>query len=165
MCFVISRFLIIRSLQSCWGFLGFFYYYYLFVCLFVFVFLFFFGGGGGHGYAMKAQLSYHVQNYVEVTLSKFDGTIAKLLLFFSRICHDSMCKIMLKQVYLKFDGTKTKFPSNSPNSHISECICSISHNVPFRTEMCTFLFWMKHCGIWNRWILGFVKLVYWNTMQ
>ena len=25
--------------------------------------------------------------------------------------------------------------------------------------MCTFLFWMGHCGIWNRCILGFVKLV------
>ena len=29
------------------------------------------------------------------------------------------------------------------------CTCSISHNAPFRTEMCTFLFWMEHCGIWN----------------
>ena len=25
--------------------------------------------------------------------------------------------------------------------------------------MCTFLFWMEHCGIWSRCILGFVKLV------
>ena len=38
-----------------------------------------------------------------------------------------------------------------------ECTCSISHNAPFRTEMCTFLFWMEHCGIWNRCILGFVN--------
>ena len=38
-----------------------------------------------------------------------------------------------------------------------ECTCSISHNVPFRTEMCTLLFWMEHCGIWNRCILGFAK--------
>ena len=30
------------------------------------------------------------------------------------------------------------------------------------TEMCTFLFWMEHCGIRNRWILGFVKLVYYH---
>ena len=49
---------------------------------------------------------------------------------------------------------------NWPNSQIPECTCSISHNAPFRTEMCTFLFWMEHCGIWNRCILGFVKLVY-----
>ena len=48
---------------------------------------------------------------------------------------------------------------NWPNSQMPECICSISHNA-FRTEMCTFLFWMEHCGIWNRCILGFVKLVY-----
>ena len=47
-----------------------------------------------------------------------------------------------------------------PNSQILECTCSISHNAPFRTEVCTLLFWMEHCGIWNRCILGFVKLVY-----
>ena len=49
---------------------------------------------------------------------------------------------------------------NWPNSQIPECTCSISQNAPFRTEMCTFLFWMEHCGIWNRCILEFVKLVY-----
>ena len=27
-------------------------------------------------------------------------------------------------------------------------------------EMCTFLMWMVHCGIWNRCILWFEKLVY-----
>ena len=43
---------------------------------------------------------------------------------------------------------------------ISECMWSISHNAPLRTKMCTFLFWMEHCGIWNRCILGYVKLVY-----
>ena len=45
-----------------------------------------------------------------------------------------------------------------PNSQISECTCSISHNAPFRTEMCTYLFWMEYCGIWYTCILGFVKL-------
>ena len=49
---------------------------------------------------------------------------------------------------------------NWANLQIPECTCSISHNVPFRTEMYTFLFWMEHCGIWNRCILGFVKYVY-----
>ena len=39
------------------------------------------------------------------------------------------------------------------NSQIPGCTCSISHNAPFRTEMCTFLFWMEHCGIWNRFII------------
>ena len=32
----------------------------------------------------------------------------------------------------------------------------ISHNAPFRTEMCTFLFWMVHCGIWKKCIMGFM---------
>ena len=36
----------------------------------------------------------------------------------------------------------------------------ISHNAPFRTEMYTFLFWMVHCVIWERLIVGFVRLVF-----
>ena len=27
-------------------------------------------------------------------------------------------------------------------------------------QICTLLFWMEHCGIWNRCIQGFVKLIY-----
>ena len=46
---------------------------------------------------------------------------------------------------------------NRPFSQIPECTCSISHNAPFRTEMCTFLFWKEPCGIWNRCIQGFVS--------
>ena len=46
-----------------------------------------------------------------------------------------------------------------PISQIPECTCSISHNAPFRTEMCILLFWLEHCGIWNRWIMGFVNYV------
>ena len=38
---------------------------------------------------------------------------------------------------------------NRTMSQIPECTCFISHNAPFRTDMCTFLFWMEHCGIWN----------------
>ena len=30
---------------------------------------------------------------------------------------------------------------------IPHCICPTPHNTPFRTEMCTFLFWMVLCGI------------------
>ena len=52
---------------------------------------------------------------------------------------------------------------NRPISQFPDCTCSISHNVPFRTEMFTFLFWMEHCGIWNRCILGFVNEVNWQT--
>ena len=36
---------------------------------------------------------------------------------------------------------------------------SMSHSASFRTEMYTFLFWVEHCGIWNRSIPGFVKSV------
>ena len=36
--------------------------------------------------------------------------------------------------------------------------CSISHNARFRTEICTFLFWMLHCEIWDPYIVGFVNL-------
>ena len=50
---------------------------------------------------------------------------------------------------------------NWPNSQIPECTYSLSHNAPFRTEMCKYLFWIEHSGIWNWCILGFVKLVYW----
>ena len=43
---------------------------------------------------------------------------------------------------------------------ILQCTCPISHNTPFRTEIDIFLFWMVHCGIWGRCIVGFVNLVY-----
>ena len=37
--------------------------------------------------------------------------------------------------------------SNWPNSRIYQCTSPIPNNAPFRTEMCTFLFWMGHWGI------------------
>ena len=46
---------------------------------------------------------------------------------------------------------------NRPISQIPQCTWSISHNAPIRTEMCTFLFWMVHCGIWERCTVGFVN--------
>ena len=52
--------------------------------------------------------------------------------------------------------------ANRSIPQIPECTCSISHNAPFRTEMCTFLFWMEHCGIWNKCILGFL-IGQWST--
>ena len=75
--------------------------------------------------------------------------------------------------YNKFDSTKSlgiryQWVSssrlghhNGPISQIHQCTCPISRNGPFRTEMCTFLFWMVHCRVWD--IVGFVNLVYWNT--
>ena len=55
-----------------------------------------------------------------------------------------------------------------PNSEIPQCTCPISHNAPVRTNICTFLFWMVHCGIWNKCIWGFMRLVYcyeWNIFK
>ena len=52
--------------------------------------------------------------------------------------------------------------TNWQNLQIPQCPPppSISHNAPFRTEMCTFLFWMVLCGIWNRCLDWFVRWVY-----
>ena len=49
---------------------------------------------------------------------------------------------------------------NRPISQNPQCTCPISHNASFRTEMCTFLFWIVHCGTWNRWIVGFVTICF-----
>ena len=48
-----------------------------------------------------------------------------------------------------------------PISQIPQSTPSVSHNTPFRTEMNTFLFWMVYFGIWDRCIVGFVKLIFW----
>ena len=46
--------------------------------------------------------------------------------------------------------------NDRPNSQIPQYTYPISHNAPFRTEMCIFVFWMVHCVIWNRCIVRFV---------
>ena len=51
-----------------------------------------------------------------------------------------------------WDGVK-----NGSVAQITQCTWSISHNAPFRTEMCTFLFWIMYSRIWNRYIVGFVN--------
>ena len=43
---------------------------------------------------------------------------------------------------------------------IPQCTSPISHNTPFRKEMCIFMSWMVHCGMRDRCITGFVNLVY-----
>ena len=50
--------------------------------------------------------------------------------------------------------------SERPNLQISQCSCPISCNAPLRMEMCMFLFWMVHCGIWDRCTMGFVVLFF-----
>ena len=50
-------------------------------------------------------------------------------------------------------------------SEIPQCTWPISHNASFRTEMCTFLFWMVLSGIWDRYSVEFVNLVFsWDTL-
>ena len=49
-----------------------------------------------------------------------------------------------------------------PNRLISQtpqCTCLISHNVPLRKEMCTFLFWIVHWGMWDKCMVGLMTLV------
>ena len=60
-----------------------------------------------------------------------------------------------KCVCFSIDGIGSCKRHNWPNSQIPQCTCSISHKATFRTEMCTFLFWMLHCGIWNRCHVGY----------
>ena len=62
--------------------------------------------------------------------------------------------------------------ANWPNLQIPEWTCSISHNAPFRTEMCTFLFWavqseiceigLLHTKFLKRYIerLGLLNMLY-----
>ena len=60
------------------------------------------------------------------------------------------------------DSTRDKLDNSVVSraiSQIPECTCSVSHSAPFGIEMYTFLFWMEHRGIWNRYILGFVNWV------
>ena len=50
--------------------------------------------------------------------------------------------------------------SNKPIPQIPRLI---SHNTPFTTEVCSFLFWIVHCGMWDRCIVGFENVVYTNS--
>ena len=58
------------------------------------------------------------------------------------------------------NGIGRRLSNNGPFLQIPQCTCLISHNALFRTEMWTFLFWMAHCGIWDKCIVGFMRLVY-----
>ena len=54
------------------------------------------------------------------------------------------------------------FSKPNPRSleQILQCSCPISNVAPFKTKICTILFWMVHRGICDRCIVGFVRLVY-----
>ena len=62
--------------------------------------------------------------------------------------------------FRKIGSSSEFYYMNKPISQIPECISSISHNAPFRTEICTFLFWVQHCGI-----LGFMKSLQWRQNE
>ena len=48
---------------------------------------------------------------------------------------------------------------NKPSLQTAQDNYFIPHNTPFRRKMYTFLFWMVHCGIWCRCIVGCIGLV------
>ena len=50
-------------------------------------------------------------------------------------------------------------PVNRRYSQIPQCTCSISRNASFGTDQCTVLFWMVHCELCNKCIVGFMRLV------
>ena len=45
--------------------------------------------------------------------------------------------------------------------YIPRCACPLSHNAPFRTKMCTFLFWVVHCRIRDRRIMAVLAFAGW----
>ena len=59
-----------------------------------------------------------------------------------------------------YNVANTMQSKNRHHLQTPQCTRSISHNATFRTAMCTFLFWMVRCGVWNGCIAGFVRLIY-----
>ena len=46
------------------------------------------------------------------------------------------------------------------NSRVTQCVCWMTCSAPSGAEVCTFLFWMVHCGMPGRCAVGWVRLVY-----
>ena len=59
--------------------------------------------------------------------------------------------------------TRCTYMYHESNSHVPKCICPISHNEPIKTATLKFLFWIAQCGIWDKYIVGFVRLVNWRN--
>ena len=76
------------------------------------------------------------------------------------LCHGCWWPGDTRSQVISNHGIDLVLPEYAPLSQIPQRTSPISHNAPFRTEMCTFLFWMVHCGIWERCIVGFVQRVY-----
>ena len=94
-----------------------------------------------------------------------------LLCFVLWLYHEPIVHPIISISLGLFHGTGLKFEiagtwgRNWSNSQIPQCACLISHNASSRTEMCTVLFWMVHCGIWEICIVGFVTLVDWTATK
>ena len=94
--------------------------------------------------------------------------IFSMLIWFPQLPHwpeKKMAKILQVTFQLNFIkwNSLLKFHWKRPNSQIPQCTSPICHNVPFKSAMCIFLFWMVHCGLWDRCIVcivWFVNLAY-----
>ena len=101
---------------------------------------------------------FHIHMFIKEYISIFNQHLDSLTS--ERCCSNINILILQTHPSVCCQGLFSKMVIIWGNSQIPECTGSISHNAPFRTEMYTFLFWMGHCGIWNRCIMRFVKLVY-----
>ena len=71
-------------------------------------------------------------------------------------------QVTFQLTFIKWNSL-LKFHWKRPNSQMTQCTSPICHNVPFKSAMCIFLFWMVHCGLWDRCIVcivWFVNLAY-----
>ena len=101
---------------------------------------------------------YHAYPLLDVFISIF----ISLIYYVMNIQYISSFLVLLHWHWGLCHSVKQPWKNRSswPKSQIPEWTCSISHNATFRTEMCAFLFWMVHRGIWHRCIPGFVRLFY-----
>ena len=119
------------------------------------------------GISQQKQTKIHVTMtsiYSDLCNVMFELSITKILSisFVQKRCNS--CTLVIDQINKSHDAL-VSYPMmhhscNWPKLQIPWCTCPISHNAPFRTKICTFLFWMVHCGIPDKCIMGFVRLVY-----
>ena len=108
---------------------------------------------------LDAYASRPVACYVHcITLNSFTGTNCTCwwpgAISYWNTCRyrDGQAQVPCIYVYIHIH---TGLPHhNRPLLQAPQCTCLLSHNAPFRTEICIFLFWMVHCGIWDRCIVG-----------
>ena len=61
-----------------------------------------------------------------------------------------LCKIITIVTNRICEQNISRINSDRPSLQIPQFAFHISRNIPFRTEICTFLFWNVLCGIWER---------------